>query len=417
MTTLVARRLPHTLRAPRPRQAVDVSVRVGKALIAALLAWEIASWCIPGRQQYLAVATALLMVNAPTVYRSVTQAVRSLATRVAGLSLAVAVVWLFGSTAGSMVAVLAIALVAGGRRSSDNRLQVVSTAVLALTAATAAPVGQTAVLALEALVGAAVGIAVNALVLPPLHLDASHASVRGLATAVGSLLDDMGRGLREREHADRAHAWLERGRRLEDVHRGEESLRWNTRCAAVHGGRESAHCEVLRALHRISFQVRGIARTLADNVDDRHTDHRLGRLFVDRYAATLKAAGRAVESFAVPGQATDFGGAKTRERLREAIGEATAWHETMTGLIERGALAEPGAWHVYGSLMTDIERLLAELDHADRSTAPAGARQGTGIAGVFPDGEGSQESYSSSTRAKPSAIQASSVRARAMRPS
>ncbi|MEV5008969.1 hypothetical protein [Streptomyces sp. NPDC055692] len=366
----------------RPRRAASASMQWAKALIAALLSWEVASRCIPGQQQYLAVATALLMVNAPTVYRSVTQAARSLATRVAGLSLAVAVVWLFGSSAGSTVAVLAIALVAAGRQSSDSRLQVASTAVLTLAAATAAPVGQVAALALEALVGAAVGTAVNALILPPLHLGASHASVRGLATAMGSLLDDMGRGLRERKHTDRAHTWLEQGRHLEelvaqvqeDVHRGEESLRWNTRCA-VHGGREpSTHCEALRALHRVSFQVRGIARTLADNVADRHSDHRLGHLFTDRYAATLEAAGQAVESFTAPGQATDAGGVETRERLRKAIGEATAWHETMTGLIERGALAEPGAWHVYGSLMTDVERLLADLDHADRSTAAAPSR-------------------------------------------
>ncbi|WP_330455792.1 hypothetical protein OIB37_02285 [Streptomyces sp. NBC_00820] len=361
-----------------------------KGLIAALLAWEITSWWLPGQQEYTAVATALLMVSAPTVHRSVTQAARSVGTRAAGLSLAAAVVWLLGSTAGSVAAVLAIALFAGagGHRSTDSRLQVVSTAVLALTVAAAAPMGHVVALVLATLAGAVVGIVVNALVLPPLHLEASDASVRELAASMGTLLGDMARGLRERQHGDRAHTWLEQGRHLEelvvqaheDVHRGQESLRWNTRCA-VHGrGKVPAHREALHALHRVSFQVRGIARTLADNVDDRHTDHHLGRLFLERYAATLEAAGQAVTSFAALSSTAEPGRVDAaRDRLRQGIGEAAVWHQAMTDLIAHGALPEPGAWHVYGSLMTDVERLLADLDHADRLTA-ASARPRSGAA-------------------------------------
>ncbi|GAA2272767.1 hypothetical protein GCM10010430_68430 [Kitasatospora cystarginea] len=371
-----ALRLASSSWAARPGRAATALTRSAKGLVATLLAWEISSWWLPEAQQYLAVATALAMVNASTVYRSVTQAVRSVAARVTGLSLAVAVVWLLGSAAGSAAAILAIALVTGGRRGSDNRLQIASTAMLALTAATAAPMGHVVTLTLATLMGAAIGIAVNALILPPLHLAASDASVRDLAAAMGTLLGDMGRGLRERQHADRAHAWLERGRHLEelvvqaqeDVRQGQESLRWNTRCA-VRGRHEPLpHGEALRALHRVSFQVRGIARTLADNVDDRHADHHLGQLFLDRYATTLEEAGQAVGSFAGSGQAAGSGGSDARGGLRRAIDEATDWHGLMTELIERGALVKPGAWHVYGSLMTDVERLLADLDHADRLT-------------------------------------------------
>jgi hypothetical protein len=304
------------------------------------------------------------------------------AARATGLSLAVTVVWFLGSAAGSIAAILAIALVTGGRRGSDSRLQVASTAMLALAAATAAPMGQVVDLTLATLTGAVIGIAVNALILPPLHLAASDASVHDLAEAMGTLLKDMGRGLRERQHADRAHAWLEQGRHLDelvvhaqdDVHQSQESLRWNTRCA-VRGSQEPlTHGQALRALHRVSFQVRGIARTLADNVDDRHTDHRLGQLFLDRYAATLEQAGQAVALFPDAGQTTGRDADDARARLRRAIDEATAWHATMTDLIGRGALTAPGAWHVYGSLMTDIERLLVDLDHADRPTATVPAR-------------------------------------------
>ncbi|MEU6577350.1 hypothetical protein [Streptomyces sp. NPDC046805] len=369
-------------------RAATVLTRGVKGLIAVLLTWVVTSWWLPGEQQYPAVATALLMVNAPTIHRSMTQAVRSVTTRALGLALAAAAAWLLGSTAGSVAAILAIALFAGagtrpgGRWSSDDRLQVVSTAVLALTMAAVAPMGHLVALLLSTLTGAAVGTAVNGLVLPPLHLRASDASVRDLAAAMGALLSDMGRGLRERQHTDHAHTWLEQGRHLEelvvqaheDVRRGQESLRWNTRCTVRGKEKPPAHGEALRALHHVSFQVRGIARTLADNVDDRHTDHHLGRLFLDRYAATLEAAGQAVTSFAASGRADDpedTEGTRPRDRLRQGIVEATAWHRTMTDLIVHGALSEPGAWHVYGSLMTDVERLLADLDRADRFTAAA----------------------------------------------
>lgn len=386
------------LRAPwasRRGRAAATLTRGAKGLIAALLSWEVASWWLPG-QQYPAVATALLMVNAPTIHRSLTQAVRSVGTRAVGLSLAAAVVWLLGSTTGSVVAVLAIALFAGtgGDRSADGRLQVASTAVLALAAAAAAPMGHAAALILATLAGAAVGIVVNALILPPLHLAASGTSVLELAEAMGTLLADMGRGLRERQHTDRAHAWLEQGRHLEElvvqahdnVRQGQESLRWNTRCAVHAKEKPSAHGEALRALHRVSFQVRGIARTLADNVDDRHTDHHLGRLFLERYAATLEAAGQAVTAFATPEPAAAPDGTDIRDRLRQGIGEATLWHQAMTDLIAHGTLPEPGAWHVYGSLMTDVERLLADLDRADRSTAAGRPSRSRGASAVYASG-------------------------------
>ncbi|MDH6705788.1 hypothetical protein P3T27_002510 [Kitasatospora sp. MAA19] len=369
--------LPGRLTGVLTRNAI--LTRSAKGLVAALLAWQTASWWLPGQQQYLAVATALAMVNAPTIYRSVTQALRSVAARAAGLSLAVAVAWLLGPAAGSVAVIPAIALVAGGRRGSESRLQIASTAVLALAAAAAVPMGHVVTLTLATLTGAVTGIAVNALILPPLYLGASDTSVRELATAMGELLGDMGHGLRERQHTDRAHLWLERGRHLdelvvqaqEDVRQGQESQRWNTRCV-IHAERKPpAHGEVLRALHRVSFQVRGIARTLADSVDDRHhTGHGLSQLFLDRYAATLETAGHAMKSFATPGRT---GGPELDTAcgpLRHAIEDATAWHRTLTDEIKRGTLAEPGAWHVYGSLITDIERLLFDLERTDR-LAPA----------------------------------------------
>jgi hypothetical protein len=122
--------------------------------------------------------------------------------------------------------------------------------------------------------------------------------------------------------------------------------------------------EAFQSLHRVSFQVRGIARTLADNAHDARSDHRLGHQFLDRYAETLEWSGRAVEEF-VGLEEID-----ARGRLQEAIHRAMDWHDTMTDLVGRGTLVKPEAWHHYGSLMTDVERLLVDLEHAD-GTQPA----------------------------------------------
>ncbi|MGW7002602.1 FUSC family protein [Streptomyces sp. NPDC054933] len=344
-----------------------------KSLLAALLAWGIVAPWIPGGRPYLAVATALIMANATTVYRSVTNAVHSVVAKLVGLILALVTAWLMGSTAGSIAAIAVIAVVVGPRRAADDRLQIASAALIGLAATTATPMGSLVSPAVQTLTGAVVGIVVNALVLPPLYLDESDSAVRALARAMGTLLREMGAGLAERQLPARAHTWLHQARDLEkrlldteeQVQQADESLRWNTRCTAHARRKDGTYGEAFRALRGVFLQVRGIARTLADNAHDDHVDHHLGQQFLDRYGETLEWAGVAVEGFVEPRPATGTPDTAPRERLRGAIDGALTWHETMTDLIGRGTLTKPGAWYVYGSLMTDVERLLLDLDHAE----------------------------------------------------
>ncbi|MEU1599518.1 hypothetical protein ABZ468_43625 [Streptomyces sp. NPDC005708] len=353
------------------------AVHLLKSLIAALLAWGATVRWLPAQDQYLAVAGALLMVNTSTVYRSVKRALHSAFTRIAGTALALSAVWLFGPAIGTVAAVLAITLVTAGRRISEDRLQIASSAVLALaaaTAATAAPVDHAILAAVGTVLGGATGMAVNALVLPPLHLAQSDTAIRDLARSMGALLRQMGDGLRERRDLDRADLWLERARDLErlvgeaqqHVEEGQESVRWNTRCAFGRCG-SVAHGERWHALHGVSFQIRGIARTLADNAGAR----RLGPIFLKRYAELLELAGAAVETFVAPHGPEPADQHDARERLRGALERAQSWHDTMTDLVGRGTLARPHAWHVYGALMIDLERLLIDLERTDTHAVPA----------------------------------------------
>ncbi|WP_326623988.1 MULTISPECIES: FUSC family protein [unclassified Streptomyces] len=352
-------------------------VRVLKSLIAASLAWGATVHWLPGQGQYLAVAGALLMVNTSTVYRSANQALHSAVTRIAGTALPLLGVWLLGSAVGTVAVILAITLVTAGRRVSDDRLQIASTAVLTLAAATVVPAGHAILAALGTVVGAAAGMTVNALVLPPLHLAESDTAIRDLAGSMGTLLRQMGGGLWERRHVDRADAWLEQARDLErlvgeaqqHVEEGQESVRWNTRCALGRCGSVS-HSELWHALHGVSFQIRGIARTLADHADAGGF-RRLGPIFVERYAELLELAGDAVEAFVAPPGSKPADQDEARERLPGALDRAQSWHDTMTDLVGHGTLAHPDAWHVYGALMTDLERLLIDLQRTDTHAAPA----------------------------------------------
>ncbi|MFD7206610.1 aromatic acid exporter family protein [Streptomyces sp. NPDC059893] len=363
------RRLAGLLRTKR----ADHVVHGAKTLIAALLTWGIVTPWSPDGHPYMAVATALLMVNASTVYQSVTKATQNIVARVAGLVLALATAHLLGPTAGAVAVIAVIAVLAGPRRTADGRLQIASTAVIALAATATDPMGSLVSPALQTLTGAAVGIAVNALILPPLYLHESDSAVRDLAHSMGTLLNDMGSGLSRRQLTSQAHNWLHQARSLdkhltraeEQVRQADESLRWNTRCVAHTRRKETPFNDTFSALRGVSIQIRGIARTLADSAHDNHADHHLGHQFLDQYAQTLQLAGAAVQAFTEPAPAAGSPNASPRERLRGAIDSALAWHDTMTDMIARGALTKPGAWHVYGSLMTDAERLLADLDRAD----------------------------------------------------
>ncbi|MFE4959802.1 hypothetical protein ACFRCW_38915 [Streptomyces sp. NPDC056653] len=215
------------------------------------------------------------------------------------------------------------------------------------------------------------GVAVNALILPPTHIEESGVALRGLARSLGALLRDMGRALGEGRNSSGAPVLLERGCHLEeqvaeardDLQQAAESLRWNAR-AALRGQRISpVHESALQVLNRASYQVRGIARTLADNVDREESDRQLGQIFTARYAEALELAGQLFETYASSETAAGSTQA-AREELRAAIERMLIWHGRMTDLIERGALVKSGAWHVYGSLVIDVERLLFDLDCA-----------------------------------------------------
>ncbi len=167
----------------------------------------------------------------------------------------------------------------------------------------------------------------NALILPPLHPDATDVSVRKPAAAMGSLLDGMARGLHERRHTDRPRTWPQEGRHREervtqaheDVRRGRKpALEHTVRHARsrvpkgqppVHGG---GHCAPCTMSHPRSAASPGPWPTTSAT----GTRTTVGGRFLDRYATTREAAGEAVASFGTYGPAAGPDCTVARDRLR-----------------------------------------------------------------------------------------------------
>ena len=248
-----------------------------KAAVATVLAWQLAVRLLDSPAPFYAPMAALLVVDR-TMVRSVWASARRVAAVVVGLSIA----WLVGSLVGvtwwSMVFVMFIALLIGRwRRLGDHGIQVPSIVLLSLITVNGTDTDFTYLTIVETVLGGIVGVAVNAVVLAPMHLDEPRDALRDLTARVQAVLGDVADGLREGWDADRARRWYHHATDLGDrvpealraVETGRESTRWNWR----HRLRPAridwdGYVRTVEAVRRAQWQVAGIARTLVDAADD-----------------------------------------------------------------------------------------------------------------------------------------------------
>ncbi len=341
---------------------VGLGLRVVKTGIACALAWLLAERLLADTLPVLAPLAALLTLQV-TVYRSVTVGLQRAAAVMAGVLLALLAARVLGLHAWSVGLVITAALVAGqALRLGQQSVQVPVSALLVLALS-----GPSNLYArdriLETLLGGAVAVVVNLVVVPPLFTRSADQRLAGLAEAIAGLLADMSAGLTESWDRARAQGWLHRARRLHDpldesraaITQAEESVRYNPRRRRGGGARASIRPTALIALEHAAFQVRGIARTLAElSASDPDAGARLS----PRFGELLGAAGAA---FRAAGAA--LGGEPDGvDRLRAALATARDRLAEAEVALHAGAGAEPALWHVHGSLLADATRLLGEID-------------------------------------------------------
>ena len=126
---------------------------------------------------------------------------------------------------------------------------------------------------LETLGGGLIGIAVNALVLPPTMVRTSQDEVRRVATDAYELLADMGRRLTGEWDTQDAQTWVERSQRLSDeapvvlatVDLGQESTLLHPQRAVREIEADWAGYRAsVRTLRAVQHNIAGIAATLAE---------------------------------------------------------------------------------------------------------------------------------------------------------
>lgn len=348
-----------------------LSLQVAKTAVATALGYQVGEVT---RSPYpVFAALAALLVVQVTVYDSVTRGLQRIGGVVVGVLVAFGAARAFGLHAWTIGVVVLLAIAAGRalRLGEGGAVQVPVSALLVVT------VGSTSRYAVdrivESVLGAAVGIAVNLVLAPPTRTRDAGRSVRDLARAQAGVLAAAGAGLPGQRWTGEAAGWLDAARRLdpllraarEAVERGQTSLRLNPRGTRLAPAAERRRV-ALRALEHVTVQVRGVARTLLDVAEDRE----IGASGRPTPQPARAALGRAMASVALALEA--YGEVAAEPAAHETSEEAVrlrgslevARHEVEGAVSAARSLPTwaEGTWLATGSILTDLDRLLGELD-------------------------------------------------------
>jgi hypothetical protein len=350
-----------------PGRERDLVVQSLKAALAALLAWLVARNWLNDPLAMMAPWVAVVLVQA-TVYSSLLQAGRQFTAICAGTLLASAAQAVTGDTTVALaLSVPVLMLLANWHRFGDQGIYGATTAVFTLAAGTVSVsavghrVGQAAL-------GAVIGVAVNALILPPIHLRDVRENLAELAREAGDVLHTVAADLREAEwDTQTATGWLSASARLERrLYALRSARRWSQESLRLTYG-------PLRALHRaphkalpppdederfgrVTGHVAALVRALAVAVDGNRTPAPPEGPVLRSYARLLDLIGDACRSEAdrlLNDSVDPRPDGPTEETMRELH------RKLQEGLREH---AGQGASHtaVLGTLLLQAENLWAE---------------------------------------------------------
>ncbi|MGY1552719.1 FUSC family protein [Microbacterium sp. A588] len=325
-------------------------LQVVKSAVATIGAWLIAGWLMPGPLPVFAAIGALLVVL-PSVNQSFTKAIERSLGVIVGVVIASALSLLLGPQSWVVLLAIVVAmLVAWAFRATPGvGNQVAISAMLVLALGSSSP--QYAVdRILETLIGVAIGLIVNALIVPPVLTAPARRDLGLLGAELAASLDRLAVALPTARTPQQLQELMLEARLLrpmkeaaeESVTAGEESLTLNPRRAAR--GDLAEMRALLTRLAPIVTQVIGMTRAYFDHYDDTLADEPTVRAIAEQ----LRRAGHDV-------------------RLAVQLAEVAPEETTETSAIQ--ALTAPlrvrppasGHWILIGSLMEDLRRIREAL--------------------------------------------------------
>jgi cell shape-determining protein MreD len=325
-------------------------IQLLKTVVAAVVAWVLASQTFGLPQAFLAPWSALLVVHA-TVYRTFSRGLRQVTGAVLGVLLA----WVVGNYLGlstfGVSILLIVGLLAGSVRwFRDETTSVAATGLIVLTTGFSTQDQVLLDRLFDTSIGIVVGLAVNLVVWPPLRDYSAARAIDAVDDLVGELLRDMARKLRATMcTGDDVSVWVDRTRDIDgDIDRAwamlrqaKESGRLNPRRAAQSIKKTDVFEEILRRNEQAVAELRSMARTLGHSID--------GVIewepqFRDRWLAALTEAGEAI-------------GAPDSARVVQVRAELGRLTEDLSteDLSSRH-------WPEYGALIMNLRNVVASMD-------------------------------------------------------
>ncbi|GHB88684.1 FUSC family protein [Streptomyces spinoverrucosus] len=319
---------------------------------------------------FVAPWVAVVLVES-TVYRSVAHGLQQLAAIAFGTMAATAGVLALGNAMAAMALVLPVAVLLGSwRQLGSQGIYAATGALFVLTGPNVTVIGAGARIA-EAVFGALVGIAVNALIRPPVYLRNTRAALQDAAGEAHDILASVAEGIRADDwDAQRAEGLHERALRLSRlVEQARSSLGWSRESLRVNPlhrrSRPSpgqAYDDAVAVLDYVAVHTAGVTRTVMEAAEEHRGAARPHPRIAGPYADFLNRAAEAIHLYA----RTRFGEGSDGE-LREAVGKLdqalNALREQLPGSVPYDA----EALAVHGALLAQASRLAEQLPRDARS--------------------------------------------------
>jgi uncharacterized membrane protein YgaE (UPF0421/DUF939 family) len=336
-----------------------------RAVIAAVLAWEIGLTFGPPQAAYFAVFTALA-ANYPTVARSVTQTLYYGASVLASILLVFAVDEITNSVVAELSLAIGVAIIIGAAPIFGRSGGTIAFWSLLLIVMGGHQASQYLSQRLpQAALGLAIGVSINLLVFPRLRFGPVQRGVSTLREDLADVLDVTAQEL-EGNWPPKDPDWTDRDERLERrsaalkeaASDSVASMRWNPRARLRRGDSVRQHLTRTDSLQRITLAVAGIVRTLEVAARQEGTPAALNEGFRISYARLLARLVEPIRADAEyggeqhPADLTDF--SRDLRQLQNAVD--TARHDDTT------------VWLSEALLLLQISAICAELDAEDVRT-------------------------------------------------
>ncbi|MEN1891173.1 FUSC family protein [Streptomyces mirabilis] len=346
-------------------------MQASKAALAACLAWAVAGWWLRAPVAFVAPWMAVVLVES-TVYRSLAHGLQQLAAIAVGTMVATAVALALGGTMVSMVVVLPVVLLlAQWRRLGSQGIYAATGALFVLTDGRVTLATSGARIA-EAVFGAVVGIAVNALVRPPVYLRDTRAALKDAADEAQQILSAVAQALADGQwDGQTARGWHERALRLgrlvdqgrSAIGWSRESMRGNHRGLGTGGipPPGQGYDDALAMLDQVAVHIAGVTRTVLEIALHDDEAVRTGPQITGPYADFLRHTARAVGLYGQTRFAQNGTDQAAERALREAVDELRGSLDELHRQLPGTVRDDPDALATHGALVVQARRLADQL--------------------------------------------------------